>query len=81
MKEVRWVNNMYAWERARNAKKEVGEVRPTTLLLGRPGQERNWDEWSSIGTGESSSGSGRHVGIGCLMCTRTSADFIDVGCG
>ncbi|KAK5193260.1 hypothetical protein LTR92_006629 [Exophiala xenobiotica] len=59
MKEVRWVNNMYAWERARNAKKEVGEVRPTTLLLGRPGQERNWDEWSSIDTGESSSGSGR----------------------
>jgi hypothetical protein len=75
MKEVRWVNNMYAWERARNAKKEVGEVRPTTLLLGRPGQERNWDEWSSIDTGESSSGSGRQVSIAGLIRTRTRADF------
>lgn len=46
MKEVRWINNMYAWERGRQAKIEIGEARPTTMLLGKPGQNRNWDEWS-----------------------------------
>ncbi|KAL6247022.1 hypothetical protein RBB50_006329 [Rhinocladiella similis] len=50
MKEVRWVNNMYAWERARQARKEVGGVRSTALFVGRVGEERHWDEWSSIGS-------------------------------
>lgn len=47
MKEVRWINNMYAWERGRLAKLETGEIRRATMLLGRqPGQSRSWDEWS-----------------------------------
>ncbi|KAK6366465.1 hypothetical protein LTS17_010550 [Exophiala oligosperma] len=57
MREVRWINNMYAWERAREARKEVGEVRNTALFVGRVGEERHWDEWSSIGTGDGDSAS------------------------
>ncbi|KIW10451.1 hypothetical protein PV08_11415 [Exophiala spinifera] len=59
MKEVRWINNMYAWERARHARKEVGgETRSAAVLVGRVGEERHWDEWSSIGTGDKDSSSG-----------------------
>lgn len=47
MREVRWINNMYAWERGRQAKLEVGELRPTTMFAAnRKGEARNWDEWS-----------------------------------
>ena len=46
MREVRRINNMYAWERGRHARIEIGEIRPTTMLLGRQGEARNWDEWS-----------------------------------
>ncbi|KEF52278.1 uncharacterized protein A1O9_11518 [Exophiala aquamarina CBS 119918] len=47
MREVRWINNMYAWERGRQAKREVGELRPTTMFAAnRKGEARNWDEWS-----------------------------------
>jgi len=50
MKEVRWINNMYAWERGRHAKLEVGELRPTTMMFKgantRRGEARGWDEWS-----------------------------------
>ncbi|KAI1629205.1 hypothetical protein EDD37DRAFT_40671 [Exophiala viscosa] len=49
LKEVRWINNMYAWEEGRHAKLETGELRRATMLLGKqPGQSRGWDEWSSI---------------------------------
>lgn len=47
MKEVRWINNMYAWERGRQARLEIGELRPTTMFAGnRAGEARDWDEWS-----------------------------------
>lgn len=47
MREVRWINNMYAWERGRQARLEIGELRPTTMIAGnRKGEARNWDEWS-----------------------------------
>lgn len=47
MKEVRWINNMYAWERGRQARLEIGELRPTTMFAGnRQGEARDWDEWS-----------------------------------
>ena len=48
MKEVRWINNMYAWERGREAMLESGELRPTTMIAGRKGEARNWDEWSTM---------------------------------
>lgn len=48
MKEVRWINNMYAWERGREARLETGELRPTTMIAGRKGEARNWDEWSTM---------------------------------
>ncbi|KIX03429.1 uncharacterized protein Z518_06981 [Rhinocladiella mackenziei CBS 650.93] len=46
MKEVRWINNMYAWGRSRQARIENGEIRPPIMILGRAGQCGNWDEWS-----------------------------------
>lgn len=47
MKEVRWINKMYAWERGRQARLEIGELRPTTMFAGsRKGKMKNWDEWS-----------------------------------
>lgn len=46
MLEVRRINNMYAWERGRHARMEIGEMRPTTMILGRSGQSRNWDEYT-----------------------------------
>ncbi len=46
MKEVRWINNMHAWERGRQARMETGELRPPTVLPGRSGQNRSWDEYT-----------------------------------
>ncbi|EXJ88014.1 hypothetical protein A1O1_04941 [Capronia coronata CBS 617.96] len=50
MKEVRDINNMYAWERARRAKIEIGELSPPPPLMSRR-HSRNGtsDAWSSIG--------------------------------
>ncbi|OAP56441.1 hypothetical protein AYL99_09620 [Fonsecaea erecta] len=49
LREVRWINNMYAWERGRQARMEVGELRPTTMLVGKKGESRSWDEYSVTG--------------------------------
>ncbi|OQU99440.1 hypothetical protein CLAIMM_05072 [Cladophialophora immunda] len=49
LKEVRWINNMYAWERGRQARLAVGEIRPTTMLMGRRGENKNWDEYTIMG--------------------------------
>ncbi|KAK4943548.1 hypothetical protein LTR10_016842 [Elasticomyces elasticus] len=67
LREVRWINNMYAWERGRYAKLEIGELRRATMLLGKqPGQNRSWDEWSSIEEQTST----RHIlGRGTGDCT------------
>lgn len=46
MKEVRWINNMYAWERGREARMEAGELRPTTMMMGRKGENKSWDEYT-----------------------------------
>ncbi|ETI25422.1 hypothetical protein G647_02195 [Cladophialophora carrionii CBS 160.54] len=66
MKEVRWINNMYAWERGRYARLEVGEIRPTTMIMGRKGENRSWDEYTvaedSSGRDSSGQGSGDHAG-------------------
>ncbi|KAJ9610751.1 hypothetical protein H2200_005528 [Cladophialophora chaetospira] len=53
MNEVRWINNMYAWERGRQARLEAGELRPTTMIAGRRGENKSWDEYT---VGEDSSG-------------------------
>ncbi|OCT47233.1 hypothetical protein CLCR_02453 [Cladophialophora carrionii] len=66
MKEVRWINNMYAWERGRHARLEVGEIRPTTMIMGRKGENRSWDEYTvaedSSGRDSSGHASGDHAG-------------------
>ncbi|KAH0839151.1 hypothetical protein AYO21_04744 [Fonsecaea monophora] len=49
LREVRWVNNMYAWERGRQARLAIGEIRPTTMLMGRKGENKNWDEYTIAG--------------------------------
>lgn len=46
MKEVRWINNMYAWERGREARMEAGEIRPPTMMMGRKGENKSWDEYT-----------------------------------
>src|ERR1700761_8870562 len=55
MKEVKWINNMYAWDRGRQARIEVGEIRPTTMIMGRRGESKSWDEYT---VAEGSSGPG-----------------------
>ncbi|EXJ67696.1 uncharacterized protein A1O5_09042 [Cladophialophora psammophila CBS 110553] len=74
LKEVRWINNMYAWERGRQARMEIGEIRPTTMLVGRRGENKNWDEYSLAGDNSwpnqstsngSGSGSGNAAGGYC----------------
>ncbi|EXJ57520.1 hypothetical protein A1O7_07868 [Cladophialophora yegresii CBS 114405] len=66
MKEVRWINNMYAWERGRHARLETGEIRPTTMVMGRKGENRSWDEYTvaedSSGREGSGHASGDHAG-------------------
>ncbi|KIW93831.1 uncharacterized protein Z519_05146 [Cladophialophora bantiana CBS 173.52] len=64
LKEVRWINNMYAWERGRQARMEIGEIRPTTMLMGRRGENKNWDEYSIAGDNSwpNSTGSGNAAG-------------------
>ncbi|KAL2434351.1 hypothetical protein ABEF95_002714 [Exophiala dermatitidis] len=56
MREVRWINNLYAWHRGRQARLEIGETNPPAMPsgAGRLWQNRSW-EWGSIG--ENSSGS------------------------
>ncbi|EXJ86807.1 hypothetical protein A1O3_03761 [Capronia epimyces CBS 606.96] len=61
MKEVRWINNMYAWERGRQARIEIGELKAPSMLTGRTGKTRTWDEWSSSG-GDNTSPSGSASG-------------------
>ncbi len=46
MKEVRWINNMYAWERGRQARLEAGEIKRTTMIAGRRGENKSWDEYT-----------------------------------
>lgn len=55
MQQVRWINNMYAWERGRQARMEIGELKPDDAHLG---HNRNWGDWSSIGDNSSGSASG-----------------------
>lgn len=52
MKEVRWINNMHAWERGRIAQMEIGELRPGTVTLkdggkGKCSDGTSWDEWDA----------------------------------
>ncbi|KIX99721.1 uncharacterized protein Z520_04357 [Fonsecaea multimorphosa CBS 102226] len=58
LKEVRWINNMYAWERGRRARMEAGELRPTTMIMGRKGENKNWDDYSTVGDSSWQTGSG-----------------------
>lgn len=46
MKEVRWIDNMYAWERGREARMEAREIRPTTVVNGMSDQNKSWEEYT-----------------------------------
>jgi hypothetical protein len=53
MKEVREINNMYAWERANEVRMGAGEIRSNNIIMGRKGENKSWDEYT---IGEDSSG-------------------------
>jgi hypothetical protein len=72
MKEVRWINNMYAWERGRHARLEVGEIRPTTMIIGRRGENRSWDEYTVAedGLGQDVSGNAQYFCVRNTVAVR-----------
>jgi hypothetical protein len=59
LKQVREINQMHAWQRGREARIEIGELRRPTMMVGRSGENRSWDEYT-VADGSSGRGVSSH---------------------